>query len=199
MNTGMHDAFNLAWKLALVSRGLCVADPLLTSYSLERSAVAKLVLEVTGRATTLALMKGEATQAIRNHVASLVFGFAPVRREMAKVLAEVAVGYPDSPLNSSHDFEHYEPVPGQRAPIRQNDSSVGAGGTPRFALFAEESEAHQRVAKEFPEILERQLRTPYDAKTLWLVRPDGYVALRAASGNTEAVRQYLHGLQARKE
>jgi 2-polyprenyl-6-methoxyphenol hydroxylase-like FAD-dependent oxidoreductase len=50
MNTGMHDAFNLAWKLALVSRGLCAAEPLLTSYSSERSAVAKLVLEATGSA-----------------------------------------------------------------------------------------------------------------------------------------------------
>ncbi len=118
MNTGMHDAFNLAWKLALVSRGLCAAEPLLTSYSVERSAVAKLVLEVTGRATTMALMKGEATQAIRNHIASLVFGFAPVQREVAKVLAEVAVGYPDSPLNRSDEFDHHEPAPGQRAPIR---------------------------------------------------------------------------------
>ena len=58
MNTGMQDAFNLAWKLALASRGLCAAEPLLASYSLERSAVAKMVLEQTGRTTTMALMRG---------------------------------------------------------------------------------------------------------------------------------------------
>ena len=59
MNTGMHDAFNLAWKLAQVSRGLCAPEPLLTSYNAERSAVAKLVLEATGRATTIALDGGQ--------------------------------------------------------------------------------------------------------------------------------------------
>ena len=36
MNTGMHDAFNLAWKLSLVSRGLCAAEPLL--HELQRRA-----------------------------------------------------------------------------------------------------------------------------------------------------------------
>jgi 2-polyprenyl-6-methoxyphenol hydroxylase-like FAD-dependent oxidoreductase len=48
MNTGMQDACNLAWKLALVSRGICAPEPLLSSYSTERSAIAKLVLEATG-------------------------------------------------------------------------------------------------------------------------------------------------------
>ena len=38
MNTGMQDAFNLSWKLAMVARG--IAKPsLLDSYSVERSAV----------------------------------------------------------------------------------------------------------------------------------------------------------------
>ena len=113
INTGMHDAFNLAWKLSLVSRGLCAAEPLLLSYSAERSAVAKLVLEATGEATKITLIKGEAKQWIRNHVASLMFGFAPIRHAMANVLSEIAVGYPDSPLNSSHGFGHDGPAPGR--------------------------------------------------------------------------------------
>jgi 2-polyprenyl-6-methoxyphenol hydroxylase-like FAD-dependent oxidoreductase len=54
MNTGMQDAFNLAWKLSLATRGLCAAGPLLASYSPERSAVAKMVLEQTGRTTAIA-------------------------------------------------------------------------------------------------------------------------------------------------
>jgi 2-polyprenyl-6-methoxyphenol hydroxylase-like FAD-dependent oxidoreductase len=194
MNTGMHDAFNLAWKLSLVSRGLCAAEPLLLSYSAERSAVAKLVLEATGEATKIALIKGEAKQSIRNHVASLVFGFAPIRRAMANVLSEIAVGYPDSPLNSSHGFAHDGPAPGKRAPVREGETSVGAGSAPRFALFAVENDAHARVVDEFAEILEPRLRTPYDAKGLWLVRPDGYVALRAKSGDTEEVQRYLRQL-----
>jgi 2-polyprenyl-6-methoxyphenol hydroxylase-like FAD-dependent oxidoreductase len=195
MNTGMHDAFNLAWKLSLASRGLCAAGPLLASYSPERSAVAKLILEETGRTTAIAVMKGEAKQTIRNHVASLVFGLAPVRHAMANMLSEVSVGYPDSPLNRSCDFEHSGPAPGKRAPIRNGEPPVGEGPTPRFALFAAENDALASVAKEFAGILEPALRKPYDERGLWLVRPDGYVALRAKSGDAQAVQKYLSGLR----
>jgi 2-polyprenyl-6-methoxyphenol hydroxylase-like FAD-dependent oxidoreductase len=194
MNTGMHDAFNLSWKLVLVSRGLCGAEPLLMSYSAERSAVAKLVLEATGRATKMALLRGDAKQSIRNHIASLVFGFAPVKHMMADVLSEITVGYPDSPLNSTSHHEHGGPAPGKRAPIRDGELPIGGGSTPRFALFAAESSAHTSVLNEFPDILEPALRAPYDSRGLWLVRPDGYVALGASNGDAEAVRRCLRAI-----
>ncbi|MBV9489133.1 MAG: FAD-dependent monooxygenase [Verrucomicrobia bacterium] len=194
MNTGMHDAFNLAWKLALVSRGLCAAEPLLGSYSAERSAVAKLVLEATGRATTMAVLKGEAKQWMRNHMAAALLGLAPVQHMMANLLSEIAVGYPHSPLNSSHGFAHAGPAPGQRAPIPSGDQPVGEGATPRFALFAAGDEALASVAREFADLLEPALRAPYAAKGAWLVRPDGYVALRAQSDDAHAIRNYLRTL-----
>src|SRR5262245_66638175 len=40
MNTGIQDAYNLAWKLALVARGLAHAS-LLDSYEVEARAVAQ--------------------------------------------------------------------------------------------------------------------------------------------------------------
>ena len=43
MNTGIQDAWNLAWKLALVVKGQA-AEELLESYELERIPVAKAVL-----------------------------------------------------------------------------------------------------------------------------------------------------------
>jgi 2-polyprenyl-6-methoxyphenol hydroxylase-like FAD-dependent oxidoreductase len=196
MNTGMQDAFNLSWKLSLAFRGLCAAEPLLESYSPERSAVAKRVLEQTGRTTAIGLMKGEARQIFRNHVASFVFGLSPVRHAMANTLAEVSVGYPDSPLNRSCDFERSGPEPGKRAPIRDGEPPIGAGSTPLFALFAAESDALISVARDFAPLLEPKLRMPFDESGLWLVRPDGYVALRATRGDARAVREYLAGLAA---
>ncbi len=198
MNTGMHDAFNLAWKLALVSRGLFPAEPLLASYSAERSAVARLVLEATGKATTMALLKGGVKQSIRNHVASLVFGLAPVRHLMANMLSEVAVGYPDSPLNISHHFESDGPAPGRRVPVHEGEPSIGTGPTPLFSLFAADNDAHQAIVEEFANILEPDLRQPFSTRGLWLVRPDGYVALRAQSSDTAAIRKYLRGLTGAK-
>jgi hypothetical protein len=44
MNTGLQDAFNLGWKLALVCRGVSGAE-LLDSYEVERRPVAQLVVD----------------------------------------------------------------------------------------------------------------------------------------------------------
>jgi hypothetical protein len=54
-------------------------------------------------------MKGGIKQSIRNHVASLVFGLAPVKSTMANILSEVAVGYPTSPLNAKSAHVHGGP------------------------------------------------------------------------------------------
>jgi hypothetical protein len=62
-------------------------------------------------------------------------------------------------------------------------------------LFAAENDALASVAREFADILEPTLRPPYDESGLWLVRPDGYVALRAKSGDAQAVQKYLRGLR----
>jgi 2-polyprenyl-6-methoxyphenol hydroxylase-like FAD-dependent oxidoreductase len=52
MNTGIQDAWNLGWKLALVSRGL--ADPrLLDSYQSERWPVGRTLLNATDRVFSL--------------------------------------------------------------------------------------------------------------------------------------------------
>ena len=52
MNTGLQDAYNLAWKLALVSPRQA-DDALLDSYEAERMPVAKRLLETTDRAFQL--------------------------------------------------------------------------------------------------------------------------------------------------
>ena len=49
MNTGLQDAYNLAWKLALVTSGRA-ADPLLDTYEIERLPFADRLLSTTDRA-----------------------------------------------------------------------------------------------------------------------------------------------------
>jgi 2-polyprenyl-6-methoxyphenol hydroxylase-like FAD-dependent oxidoreductase len=194
MNTGMQDACNLAWKLALVTRGICAEEPLLTSYSAERSAVAKLVLEATGKATAMAVMKGGIKQAIRNHVASLLFGFAPVKEMMANVLSEEAVSYSESSLNAKTAHAHDGPKTGKRAPVRKGEPAVGAGDTPRFALFADGDGMPVDLLAKNAKVLESELRKPFHDGGMWLVRPDGYVALSAKAGSWGEVERYMEGL-----
>jgi len=191
MNTGIQDACNLAWKLALVSRGFAACEPLLNSYSLERSAVGDQVLASAGRLTALAILKGGIKQSIRNHIASLVFGLAPIRNLAANALTEVSIGYPESPLSAQGTHVPGGPGAGERAPIRQDESPVGAGNTPLFALFAEPGEESSRLIARYPNLLERRPRKPFQQNGLWLVRPDGYIALVARLDGWELVSAYL--------
>ena len=190
MNTGMQDACNLAWKLALVHHGICRPE-LLDSYSLERSAVGDEVVKDTGRLTRVAVLHGEAKQSIRNHLASLLFGLSPIRHLAAKALTELSIGYPKSPLTSSSAHLRGTPAAGDRAPIRLNESPVGSGTAPRFALFAEPDDATPQLLALYPNLLEQTLREPFHSDGLWLVRPDGYIALTAKAADWPSVAAYL--------
>ncbi len=191
MNTGMQDACNLAWKLALVCRGLAGPEPLLDSYSIERSAVGRQVLANAGRLTTLAVLRGGVLQAVRNHVASLVFGLSPVRRTLANTLAELAIDYPESPLTQRGRHSHGSPAPGERAPVRDPEHPVGAGTSPRFALFAPADDASAGLIAQFPDLLEPETRASFGDSGIWLVRPDGYVAMAAARDAWTDIGAYL--------
>ncbi len=194
MNTGIQDACNLAWKLALVQREICAAEPLLGSYSLERSEVGKLVLEATGRATSIGLIRGEIKQSIRNHIASLIFGLSPIRKTIAEVLTELSIGYPHSPLSAGGGSGHGGPAAGERAPIRPGETPVGAGAIPRFALFADDGDAASELIARYSGILEPNIRKPFHEGGLWLVRPDGYTALATGHGGWDKVSAYLERL-----
>jgi len=194
MNTGMQDACNLAWKLALVTRGLCADSPLLDSYSIERSAVGDSVLKGAGRMTTIATLQGGVKQSIRNHIASLVFGLAPVRHAMADAMTELSIGYPESPLTRQGGKVHDGPHAGQRAPIRADEPPVGAGNMPRFALFSEPDENAAALLAQFPDFLEQKIRPPFQPGGLWLVRPDGYVAVATKQDDWERVSDFFKTL-----
>ena len=188
MNTGMQDACNLAWKLALVVRGIG-SDSLLDSYSAERSPVAEQVLKVTGRVTSMATLTGKVKQSLRNHAAALVLGVLLVRKFAADAASEISIGYQHSPLNAPGG--HRDPLPGARAPIRATEPPVGGGNTPLFALFAEPDGMPSKFPERYGSLLEPKLRDPFHPGGMWLVRPDGYAALAAKQGDWKAVSAYL--------
>jgi 2-polyprenyl-6-methoxyphenol hydroxylase-like FAD-dependent oxidoreductase len=191
MNTGMQDAINLAWKLALVCRGIGISGPLLDSYSQERSAIGDQVLAAAGRLTAVGVMKNHAAQVARNLVAGFLFGLRPVRDAMADTLTEVSIGYAHSPLNGASARGVGGPAPGERAPPVVGQGPVGAGDLPRFALFAAAGEAAAGLSRDFPDVLEPAVRPPLGAGGMWLVRPDGYVACVARAGDVATIAGYL--------
>ena len=139
MNTGMQDAFNLAWKLALVVRETC-DEHLLDSYSPERSSVGDEVLKAAGRLTAVGTMRNPVAQTVRNLVGHVMLGLSPVQHAFADTMTEVTIGYPESPLNGP-SLGGAGPKPGERVVPVAGQVPVGSGGTPRFALFAEKTTA----------------------------------------------------------
>ena len=189
MNTGMQDAFDLSWKLALVIRGNC-GEQLLESYSPERSGVGDHVLKAAGRLTEIGTMHNPVLQTIRNIVGHAVLGLVPVQRALAANMSEITIGYPKSPLNGSALAKG--PKPGERAAPVAGRKPFGSGSTPQFSLCAVESAATAQLVKEFEDLLSPDLLLPPSQDGIWLVRPDGYVAF--AAKDVSAISDYLTGL-----
>ncbi len=107
MNTGLQDAYNLGWKLALAVRGIAAAG-LLDTYHAERHPVGEEVVGRTVRAAREGIGAGETS----------------VERVLMRE-AQLLLGYPDSPIAGGDGDA--DPGPGMRAPdasgLRQ--ASVG--------------------------------------------------------------------------
>ncbi len=191
MNTGMQDAFNLAWKLALVCRGLVSPEPLLASYSAERSEVGRRVLTDSGRITAVSMLKGGLLQGFRNHVGFLLLGLSPLRRTMTNTMSELSIGYPHSPLTRAVAAHHSGPAAGERAPVEVSSIPVGSGDRPRFALFAPADAGSAALIARHNDLLEAETRRPFVEDRIWLVRPDGYVAMTAEPRDWDKVSAYM--------
>jgi len=123
MNTGLQDAENLAWKLALVIHGRADAS-LLETYELERKPVAQTLLRTTGAMTKVATLTGSLPQAVRNHMVHWALQLGFIERRAMRILSELDVGYRSSPLSINEPPRRGlaqmlgdRPLAGQRAPV----------------------------------------------------------------------------------
>jgi 2-polyprenyl-6-methoxyphenol hydroxylase-like FAD-dependent oxidoreductase len=99
MNTGIQDACNLAWKLALVVQEKS-PDSLLNSYSEEREPVAKMVLSLTDRLTRMATLQGAIGQQLRDALLPILTGIDLVEDRIAETVAEIGIHYRRSSIVS---------------------------------------------------------------------------------------------------
>jgi 2-polyprenyl-6-methoxyphenol hydroxylase-like FAD-dependent oxidoreductase len=135
MNTGMQDAYNLAWKLGLVERGRG-RELLLDSYQAERSPVGEIVLKRATALTRMATLRGSLAQQLRNRIVSLLGSLEIVQHALGDQFTELAIAYPSSPIQGEHGLSSSLQswirgrgvAPGERAP----DAAVrvGEGGRP---------------------------------------------------------------------
>ena len=192
MNTGMQDAFNLGWKLALVEQRRARRS-LLDSYSIERSGVARQILSDSGRMTRVVLLRGHLAQKIRNFVVKQGFRIPAIRRGMANRLAGITTGYPDSPLNAGSSRGLHGPEPGQRWVFGHDGAG---GGIPRFVLASTDNAGARAMIARHSSLLAPRVCQPPDENGIWLIRPDGYIAGAARSTNWTVIDMALTGITA---
>jgi 2-polyprenyl-6-methoxyphenol hydroxylase-like FAD-dependent oxidoreductase len=113
MNTGIQDAFNLAWKVALVVRERAPAQ-LLGSYNIEREPVARGVLNLTDRITRMATVRNPVAKTVRNFLLPIASGVDFIEEKIADRLAGLSVNYRHSPIVENHG--NGRPRAGDRAP-----------------------------------------------------------------------------------
>jgi 2-polyprenyl-6-methoxyphenol hydroxylase-like FAD-dependent oxidoreductase len=121
LNTGLHDAVNLGWKLAEVVSGYA-ADGLLDTYQAERHPIAARVLKLTLAQT--ALHRGEARSAAARDIVSDLLGIDAARKRYAGIMSGLDVHY---------DLGEGHPLLGRRMP--DLDLAAAEGDTRVFTLL----------------------------------------------------------------
>jgi 2-polyprenyl-6-methoxyphenol hydroxylase-like FAD-dependent oxidoreductase len=124
MNTGLQDAYNLAWKLALVVQEAAAAD-LLQTYQQERLPVAKKLVSATDRAFSFLVSTNPIWEFARGKILPLllkkVFRYNQLRSQVFRRVSQIGIRYPKSPLSvsarGSNHFPGLAPQPGERVPF----------------------------------------------------------------------------------
>jgi 2-polyprenyl-6-methoxyphenol hydroxylase-like FAD-dependent oxidoreductase len=205
MNTGIGDAVNLAWKLAAVLHGRAHAS-LLDSYEPERIAFARRLVASTDRAFTGVTSPGAIARLIRLHIVPLLipalFPFGAVQRFMFRTVSQTVVNYRGSSLSEGRagTVRGGDRLPWVKADRNRGDADnftpltsldwqvhVYGDATPDIQAVCEARKLPLHIFPWRPETGRAGLRR----NAVYLVRPDGYVAIADAEGGAAAVASYL--------
>ncbi|MHC9293486.1 FAD-dependent monooxygenase [Mycobacterium sp. LTG2003] len=176
MNTGIGDAENLAFKLALVVTGRADAQ-LLDTYEAERRPIASDVLKTTSGLTEIVAGPGRTARFIRDHIAVPLLNRAWMRRLIAEKSSQLQVSYRRGPWGASRWSPGIRP--GDRVADRECVAADGSAvrlyealgpswavlGAPEYA-----DAARDRLGDV------TALHDGADTSQARLIRPDGHLA-----------------------
>lgn len=115
MNTGLQDAYNLGWKLALVVQNQA-HEALLNSYGAERLPVSRALLRTTAWGTRLMMAQNSMLQPIRRAALGLALRSDWVQHRLVSVLSELTMNYRNSPIVQEEAGTFNQLKVGDRAP-----------------------------------------------------------------------------------
>jgi len=211
MNTGLQDAYNLGWKLALVV-GQQADESLLDSYHGERWPVAQRLLNTTDRGFRLVVSDSWLAGLLRTEVLARIAAFAMgrerIQRTAFRTISQTGIHYRDSALSSGH-LPAEAPQAGDRFPWLKlkwradgdTQDTFQALDDTRFNLVifgaasggvrmpADLLRVHV-VPRDVPNDAELA-RVKIPQPSFYLIRPDGYVGLCGDRFDAAAIDRYL--------
>ncbi len=194
-NAGIHDAHNLAWKLAMVLKGEAGPD-LLETYEPERRPASEFTVEQAySRYVTRAAkyLGTDSMQPIENDL-NIELGYC---YHSAAVISES-----DDDGRTHENPRDSKGRPGTRAPhlfLQPGISTLDLFGRNFVLLIAPEGDAWRQPNLEIQQIAAPGFPEAYGITPTGavLVRPDGFVAWRAKTGPAQSLTSVLASLTSR--
>src|SRR4051794_775641 len=242
MNSGVQDAINLGWKLALVCRGKARSE-LLDTYEVERLPVIEKTLSGTDLATRAVTVRHAVAQHLVYGIARLLLGFEPVQDYLTRNITEMQINYRGGGCVSSFFAENAGrpvsvPLPGDHAPAAPHLETVAEGRPVRLyelirhsghtVVLLQGERTPSPAAGEVADLARAldarfgdevrplairvradwrpgdvavpllhdggaEVHRAYDAESasVYLIRPDGYLAFRADWADRRALMEFL--------
>ncbi|MHC5756143.1 MAG: FAD-dependent monooxygenase [Nostoc sp.] len=222
MNTGIQDAYNLAWKIGFVLKGYA-KDSILETYNEERLANAKRLLQTTDQVFDVAAGNQWYLQFFRDNIlpslASVVTRFSAAKEFIFQLVSEIGINYRDSSL-SLHQSDSraerlrqrsFEVKAGDRMPYFLADGTnvYDRLSAPKFHLIVFSNGEHDyedlqaELANKYGDFIDFNVVPLYprvveifgtNQPFKVLLRPDNYIGLISTELSLEDVKAYMNGL-----
>ncbi|HUR31881.1 MAG TPA: FAD-dependent monooxygenase, partial [Saprospiraceae bacterium] len=210
MNTGLQDAYNIAWKLAFVIKGYA-KNELLDTYNEERLPFAKWLMSFTDRGFNILTSDRWFLAFLRKHFASKMVGIITelkwFRPRAFKILSQIGYSYHGMSLSGSSTAQKLKFKSGDRLPYVVDEISSKS----IYHLFTKPSFSLLHIGKEqldigmwnkikssfpFPvELVEDKIENWSKngvKKDLYiLVRPDNYILYLSDSLDALLIKEHL--------
>jgi 2-polyprenyl-6-methoxyphenol hydroxylase-like FAD-dependent oxidoreductase len=217
MNTGLQDAYNLAWKLSAAIKGEADAA-LLDSYAAERMPVAERLLQTTDRLFMSVVADSWLARLLRTKIIARVASVAMLRPRIQRLffrgIAQIGIHYRHSSLSRNlPGLPSTAPQAGDRFPWLQvsltdrgpQQDLFAAFDDTRFTLLVIGNSAASDVAKTFADRV-TVLVVPGNAdnqqalsaanipsSSCYLLRPDGHIGLAGVQLDAQEIDAYFAG------